>query len=252
MGNLGDRLKESRLQMGLSQGEMARKMQENQQTWSRYENNTTFPPRDVLEKLVSLFNFNLHWLVTGNGDMFINNVYLVSQKKVVLNKEVFPVRIEGKDDIENTKMKESGEEWRGITSRYLLEDSDLEENKDKLKSIDLINIVNENINTSKAFPIPPALEVYKDNIIAIIEKSDSMEPTVKKSAIVLCDLSGFQGDGIYLIKMSEKYIVKRISLKLDSYLISSDNKMYDSFEVPVKSDKIRIAGQVRCVTNILY
>lgn len=47
-------------------------------------------------------------------------------------------------------------------------------------------------------------------------------------------------------------MLKRVSIKPDTYLISSDKKLCESFEIPIISDKVKIGGQVRCVTNILY
>ena len=77
-----------------------------------------------------------------------------------------------------------------------------------------------------------------------------MEPTIRRASVVLSDTLGFQGDGIYLITINEQYMIKRISIRPDFYVISSDNKSYEKFEISSDSDKLKIVGLVRCVINI--
>ena len=64
-------LKAARLKLGLSQKEIAEKINIQQAQYSRYEIGTS-PSTDILEKLVRLFNLNINFLLTGEGAMFIN------------------------------------------------------------------------------------------------------------------------------------------------------------------------------------
>lgn len=72
MDKIGDKIKNIRINLSISQSDMANILGTNQKTLSLYENNLTFPPIDILEKLAEKYNFNLHWLITGKGEMFVN------------------------------------------------------------------------------------------------------------------------------------------------------------------------------------
>jgi transcriptional regulator with XRE-family HTH domain len=64
-------MKEIRTTLGLKQSELAEKLGiGNQKTWSSYETNVSFPPKEVFEKLEQLFGVDLHWLLTGKGSMY--------------------------------------------------------------------------------------------------------------------------------------------------------------------------------------
>lgn len=64
-------LKEVRNSLSISQGQMANDLKIQQSQYSRYENGTSKPSVEVLEKLVKQFNININYLLTGNGPMFI-------------------------------------------------------------------------------------------------------------------------------------------------------------------------------------
>lgn len=64
-------LKEVRNKLGIAQGEMAYSLKIQQSQYSRYENGTSKPSVDILEKLVKQFNININYLLTGEGPMFI-------------------------------------------------------------------------------------------------------------------------------------------------------------------------------------
>ncbi|SMO74869.1 Helix-turn-helix [Balnearium lithotrophicum] len=70
---LGERLKYLRKSLGLTQEELAQKLGISMMTLRRYESNKSQPDAEVLTKLLKLFHVNLNWLLTGKGNMFINN-----------------------------------------------------------------------------------------------------------------------------------------------------------------------------------
>ncbi len=63
-------LKAARQKLGLSQKEMADKINIQQAQYSRYEIGTS-PSTEILEKLIKQFNININYLLTGEGSMFI-------------------------------------------------------------------------------------------------------------------------------------------------------------------------------------
>ncbi len=64
-----ERLKYLRKELKLTQKELAEKLELNQQTYTNYEYGKRDIPNIILEKIASLFDINLNWLITGMGRM---------------------------------------------------------------------------------------------------------------------------------------------------------------------------------------
>lgn len=71
--NLGDRLAKARKALKFNQIEFAEKLNISERTLRDYEKNKFPVDSNVLEKLIKLFNLNLHWLLTGEGDMLLTS-----------------------------------------------------------------------------------------------------------------------------------------------------------------------------------
>ncbi|MGA2143276.1 MAG: helix-turn-helix transcriptional regulator [Brevinematales bacterium] len=65
-----ERLKTIRNSLGLTQKEFAGKLDLKVETYKNYEFRNRDIPGIILEKLISVFNINLNWLVSENGSMF--------------------------------------------------------------------------------------------------------------------------------------------------------------------------------------
>ena len=90
------------------------------------------------------------------------------------------------------------------------------------------------------------LRRYGRNLAAFEVKGDSMAPTFRNGDVVVCDSNGYDGDGVYAICMDGDYFIKRVTRKERTVLISSDNKEYQSWEVPKESETVRVFGRVHC------
>ena len=237
MDRIGDRIKNIRINLSISQSDMANILGTNQKTLSRYENNLTFPPVDILEKLAEKYNFNLNWLITGKGEMFIESSNVQATEHLGVKKNANA----------NSYLETQA---NNFYSKYLLEDS---EDRNAPKELDLIKI--ENIiarEKEDAILIPEFFNIYRERLTAIAITSDDMQPTISKNAIVLCNEIGFVGSGIYAVKINGVYSVKRISLKnTESYIMACDNKLYETFEVATDDKRLEIIGLVRVAINIL-
>lgn len=76
----GERIREIRKDYGLNQKEMAEKLGVSLSTLQRFEKSTHFPDIGVLLDLI-LSGYNIHWLITGDGEKFawkiaVHNQYL--------------------------------------------------------------------------------------------------------------------------------------------------------------------------------
>lgn len=65
-------LREVRNKLGIAQGQMANDLKIQQSQYSRYENGSSKPSLEILEKLVTKFNININYLLTSEGAMFIS------------------------------------------------------------------------------------------------------------------------------------------------------------------------------------
>jgi len=70
---LGLRLKEFRDYLNLSGEELGQVVGVQKSVIYRYEKSDIIPTKEVLDKIVSTYNINLHWLLTGTGSMFLTD-----------------------------------------------------------------------------------------------------------------------------------------------------------------------------------
>lgn len=87
---LNENLKEIRSKLALSQSDIARSLGMHAVQYGSYERGDRKPSADVLEKLVTKFNVNINYLLTGKGSMFItDNEKPLLTFKVPKNSNVF-------------------------------------------------------------------------------------------------------------------------------------------------------------------
>lgn len=68
MNELGNRIQELRKQSGLSQTDLAGKINLSKSQMIRYENKGVQPPADILNKLADILNTSVDFLINGNTD----------------------------------------------------------------------------------------------------------------------------------------------------------------------------------------
>lgn len=66
-----ENLKKLRFELKISAQKLADDLGIHKMTISNYENGKREPTYEVLEKLHNLYNVNLNWFVSGQGEMFI-------------------------------------------------------------------------------------------------------------------------------------------------------------------------------------
>ena len=93
--------------------------------------------------------------------------------------------------------------------------------------------------------VPRYLRHYGENLAMLYVEGDSMEPTLRKGDLVLCDSCGYDGEGLYAVQYDGDAYVKRVFKQSGKFVIKSDNPLYPQMEEPVGSDAIAIVGRVR-------
>ena len=66
MSELGKRIQEQRKQIGLTQAQLAAKIEISHTQLTRYESKDIQPPADVLQRLANIFDVSIDYLVNGN------------------------------------------------------------------------------------------------------------------------------------------------------------------------------------------
>jgi len=69
--NYGERLKDFRRSLGLTLEKFAKTIGVSKATVINYEKNETVPDISTVGKMVSEFGLNVHWLITGESEMFL-------------------------------------------------------------------------------------------------------------------------------------------------------------------------------------
>jgi SOS-response transcriptional repressor LexA len=95
-------------------------------------------------------------------------------------------------------------------------------------------------------PVPGYLRQYGENIAALTVDGDSMEPTLRRGDMVVCDSLGWSGEGIYAVRMGGSGFVKRLTKAPGKVVIISDNPKYPMREEPDGSEDFAIIGRVHC------
>jgi phage repressor protein C with HTH and peptisase S24 domain len=99
--------------------------------------------------------------------------------------------------------------------------------------------------------VPKYLSQYGKNLAALYVDGDSMEPTLSRGDLIVCDSCGWDGDGIYAIQVDGCGYVKRLSRQPGKIVVISDNPKYNQWDEPSDSEALRIIGRVHCVLKIV-
>ena len=69
-----------------------------------------------------------------------------------------------------------------------------------------------------------------------------MEPTLRPGDIVVCDMNGWQGDGLYVLRDENSAYVKRVRRVREGLEVLSDNTAYKPWSCP--SEELVVIGRV--------
>lgn len=222
---------EERLDKGISNLDLAKKLGTNKDTLADYIKGKGLLKGEVIENLVSIYNFNPTWLFKNRGEPFPG-----AREKYP---EVCGPADESPFIIETTAEGETSTEFGDYvfvprmndkisagpgTTPYNMSDLRIAFRKDWIRR--------------KGDP---------KNMSLIKVIGDSMEPTLLAGDLVLIDHNRNRIDaqgGIYAIAIDHEIMIKRIQplYHLNKIKIISDNKNYDPIEINI--DDVNINGKV--------
>lgn len=220
--SISDRLRQIRLNSGLSQSSFGENFGLAQTTYGPYETGKRSVPDEFKQQLADKYNINLHWLITGNGSMYNTSN---STPNNLVKTDNINIDIALKDSVEVPMLDlrlsaGHGSDWYAGSL------------------------------TGEKLYIPKRVaRRYPSNSVfagATVE-GDSMEPTLNDGEPVVFVKGFIKGDGIYVLAVNGELFVKRLEFNriLNVLRIISDNPKYPPTELKSDmQDSVRILGKV--------
>jgi phage repressor protein C with HTH and peptisase S24 domain/DNA-binding XRE family transcriptional regulator len=256
MLNVGPDLKAIRKKMGKSQREIAAEFGLPQTTWASYEIGKASPPMKILFSLAEqgypvkglTSNILEDWVADGK----ISKAEL--QKRLEIARAMAEKSPPDTLVDENWAKKVNAEYERQNQAKPLkvYSPTDLPEGAfvvpllDQKLSAGLGTALPEADEARALIRVPGYLAQYGENIAALPVDGDSMEPTLHRGDMVVCDSCGWSGEGIYAVRMGGSGFVKRITKRPGKVVVLSDNPKYPPQEEPEGSEDFSIIGRVHC------
>lgn len=199
MLNFGNRIVNIRKKLGMTQQEFAKKLEILPQALARYEKNKSTPSVEFTGKLTNMFNVNSNWLLTGKGEMFLNNEKNIN----ISNCEDDCVEIGYLEDMVASAGgggdSSSGKVKMVKISRYMLNEFKIS----NVKKANLIKVFGDSMEP-----------LFKSGDIAVVERVDSIDE-VRNGNIVVATIAG----DVYIKKIEKDPFRKRVIFK-------SENSIY--------------------------
>jgi phage repressor protein C with HTH and peptisase S24 domain len=211
-----NRLKSIRKHLSLSQQALADSIDEKQGKIRDIETAKQKISVDFAKKIENIYNINPWWLLTGEGQMFLQNS--VTDQNIA---QIPFYNVEG-----------AAGHGCLVNNEHVL----------------------EYIPFNKLY-IDKVLKTYPKNLSMICINGDSMFPTLISGDIVLVDHSKSKEltDGIYVLRLDNAILVKRVQPLPDNNIkVTSDNKIYESYNLNLSTENADIIGKVVCrITNFI-
>jgi transcriptional regulator with XRE-family HTH domain len=253
MLNLGDEIKNIRKKMGKSQKELADAFDIPQTTWSNYENGKAAPPMKILFALAEK-GYPIKGLTTGvlqdlEGGGKLSKAEFQRRLEIA---RAFPPEMSVDDFSRAVDAVDKNPKPGGVSPLKLYRFSDLPDGSfvipllDQRLSAGPGAAVPDEDEAKALIRVPGYLAQYGENVAALEVDGDSMEPTLHRGDMVVCDSCGWSGEGIYAVRMGGSGFVKRLTKAPGKVVVLSDNPKYPPREEPEGSEDFAIIGRVHC------
>ena len=210
INGLKERFTSIRQDFGLNVKQFAESLDMEPTTVSSIEAGKREPSKEVLYNLAVKYAISLNWIFTGEGEKS-------------LPKSLVPEMV-------------LSESFGNGAFRIPVLDQSLSAGKGQL-------LPDSDVSTGY-IAVPKELKRYGNNLTALYVNGDSMEPTLQRGDLIVCDSCGWDGEGIYALRMDGCGYVKRLARKPGKIVVISDNPKYEAWEEPAESQAIDIIGRV--------
>jgi phage repressor protein C with HTH and peptisase S24 domain len=244
MLDLANELKKIRAASGLSQQEWAKKIGIPQKTWSNYENGRTPPKMGILFALAEK-GYTIPGLTTGLAEEVEEKLRLARSIAPTMDPGALPETL-GEAVNNEYERQNPARPLKIYHPAVLPEGSFVVPLLDQSLSAGPGAALPEADETKALIPVPAYLSRYGKDLAALTVEGDSMEPSLHRGDMVVCDSRGWSGEGIYTIRMGGSGFVKRLTKAPGKVVIISDNPKYPLREEPEGSEDLQVIGRVHC------
>lgn len=231
---MNERLKEVRLSTKKSQRVFAEHFGLAQQTYANYETGKSAVPDDFKKQLADM-GINIHWLVTGYGQMRLTNNRNISSH--------YTISEPAYDYSPHVTLPEGNSPPLIIDPKMIL-----------------IPIIYQKVSGGKgkegdndfladdmiALPASVLKHFGRYKLRGVEIHGDSMQPVICNGDIVVIATKLISGNGIYALEVDEEVLVRRLEFNLfdDTLNIISENDKYESVLFQRRTNRIKILGKV--------
>lgn len=187
---MNNRLKMLRKSLGLTLSDFGEKIGKAQNTVSNYENGKRQIDTSILKLICSTFNVNPDWLLNGTGEMFLDDASRQQEVSDIISIPYYP------------------EVSAAAGSGALVYDEN---------SVKHLQISSAIINITTGH-----------NVCLINATGNSMQPVIDDRDLLLVDLThkDFIDEGIYVVRLENTLLVKRLQKIPNGIVLISDNPQY--------------------------
>lgn len=185
-----DRIKILRKTLKMNQTDFANKIHKVTRTLQKYESGEIIPDYSIIQLIAKTFNVNPDWLLNGTGEMFIGDASRQQEVSDIISIPYYP------------------EVSAAAGSGALVYDEN---------SVKHLQISSAIINISTG-----------DNVCLINATGNSMQPVIDDRDLLLVDLThkDFIDEGIYVVRLENTLLVKRLQKIPNGIVLISDNPQY--------------------------
>lgn len=229
--SVNERLKLIRSAYNESQAKFCKRFNIPQQTYANYELGGRSIPESLMINLRTNFNINLNWLITGEG-----NMYLEEQPEGIV---VRPGTSTDDGIMDPVQIQ------RDVPGRdpdiYLVPITNLQ-----LSAGNGALWPSDETYMDKVLPIPRRLASKFGDLVAAVVWGDSMEPTLKNGEpVAFLKDTPFDFDGLYVISWHGEIYIKRLARFGNALQIISDNPKYPTKEIDIQEESdFTVLGKV--------
>jgi transcriptional regulator with XRE-family HTH domain len=182
--DLSKRIKQLREYLGLSQEAFAEKAGLSYHQVSKYERHKISPSSDILLLLRKKYNVNLHWLLSGEGEMLINPAESVLPSGILTADDLASIAFHIRSAYYRYQFKTASAQWvLGLTHvlSILLDLSTKAPRKRKLwrqpaeKVIPIRHYLHENFPGDRGLSVEERINRAKDELSSHVEKKERIK-----------------------------------------------------------------------------
>ncbi|MCM1321631.1 MAG: LexA family transcriptional regulator [Bacteroides sp.] len=235
-----------RKEKGFTQQKMADWLGIPQRTWANYETGRSEPSLKLIIKLQN-YGYDIPGFKSAKKEVLERISKATGLSEVDIKQQCFE---QVKDYSPNTPIDE-------LSLPNFTKSKTIPSLKTKLGDGSfLVQILDQGLSAGKGQPlpdddvptgyiaVPKELKRYGSKLAALYVAGDSMEPTLHRGDLVVCDSCGWDGEGIYALRMDGCGYIKRLARKPGKLVVISDNPKYETWEEPAESETVSIIGRV--------